>query len=231
MSDLSVVFKVISDRNCPFYSEGNLFVLTSQAVHAPYGHPSCLILVREMTNMLFNTIMPAAATGFDELKNQMYTCGGCTGLIKFQVEDNPEGLVGDTVAAGRDRPEDTGKAENNPDGRQRNANQEGVAISGLLSEISPSELLQFFHMHQKTGKLVLDLAAGTGRVIFREGAIIEAEFLKKKNKEAVFALLREDQGSFSFVSGIPTSLQKIEDIGDFMMLLMEGIKRMDEDEG
>ena len=64
---------------------------------------------------------------------------------------------------------------------------------------------------------------------FRDGAIIGAKFMEHENKEAVFALLRENQGRFNFVKGIPSSLLEVEEIGDFMMLLMEGIKQMDEE--
>jgi hypothetical protein len=228
MNDFSVAFKVVSERGCPFYAADDLFVLTGQAVQLPIGHPSCLILIREMTNLLFNTIAPAAATGFEELKSETYNCGGCTGLIKFQIEDNPDAVEqgGDISSTEATREKDGGGSTEKQKGKR-----EEIVVSGQLSEISPSELLQFFHMHQKTGKLMLDAVGGVGRVAFREGAIIGAKFMEHENKEAVFALLRENQGRFNFVNGIPSSLLEVEEIGDFMMLLMEGIKRMDEEEG
>ena len=108
---------------------------------------------------------------------------------------------------------------------------DGIVVSGQLSEISPSELMQFFHMHQKTGKLVMDVATGVGRVAFREGAVIGAKYMEYEDKDAFFALLREHHGRFSFVNGIPDALLEVDNIGDFMMILMEGIKMMDEDEG
>lgn len=228
MNDLSVALKVVSERNCPYYAADDLFVLTSQAVHVPIGYPSCLILVREMTNFLFNTIMPATGKGFEELVGEIYNCGGCTGLIKFQIDDNPEALLSGGNVFSVEEAKETGNAE--AAAKQR-GKREGAVVSGKLSEISPSELMQFFHMYQKTGKLVLDVASGTGRIAFREGGIIGAKFLEHVDKEAVFALLRENQGTFNFVSGIPPSLLEVEGIGDFMMLLMEGIKRMDEEEG
>ena len=46
--------------------------------------------------------------------------------------------------------------------------------------------------------------------------------------KAIFALLGEREGRFSFVPGIPAALATAAEIGDFMMLLMEGIKRLDE---
>ncbi len=219
MEEFSVTFKIVSERNCPFYAADDLLVLTGQAVQLPPGHPSCLILVREMTNLLFSTIVPAVATGFDELKSSMFNCGGCTGLIKFAIEESPEDIFSgeDAVSAGN--------AADNLDHEDLN----GIVVSGQISEISPSELMQFFHMHQKTGNLVFDVISGSGRVIFREGAVIGAKFMDQEDKDAVFTLLREHKGRFSFVNGISQELLEVEEIGDFMMLLMEGIKRMDED--
>jgi len=228
MANFSVAFKIVSERNCPFYAADDLLVLTGQSVQVPLGHPSCLILVREMTNLLFNTIAPAVGTDFESIKSETYNCGGCTGLIKFRIEDNPE----EPVAAPASQPH----AETEEKGSEDTTSGEtglpdGIIVSGLINEISPSELMQFFHMHQKTGKLILDVTDGTGRIAFREGTIIGAKFLEHEDKDAIFALLRERQGTFSFVNGIPPSLLEVEDIGDFMMLLMEGIKRMDEEEG
>lgn len=224
MDDLSVAFRITSERSCPFYTADDFFVLSSQAVKVPLGHPSCLILIREVTNLLFNTIVPAAGNGFEELQGQSFSCGGCTGLIKFQIENDSE-LVREKMA---ELPGGNPNDSDETDGQSEK--HDGIVVSGQLSEIPPSELLQFFHMHQKTGKLIFDVPNGTGRVAFREGAVIGARFLEFINKEAFFALLREHHGRFSFVNGIPEDLNEIDDIGDFMMILMEGIKMLDEEE-
>ena len=224
MPEFSVAFRVVNARKCPFYEADQWFVLTSQAVRVPAGHPACLILVREMTGLLF-PLMEGGASGFVEERKNVYTCGGCTGLIKFQIEDQPaepERTVGD---AGREAGIDLHREP------AREPEKKGSVISGLLEEISPTELFQFFHMHQKTGKLLLQVPAGVGRVAFREGAIIGAKFGDLENKDAVFALLGEHRGRFSFSAGIPPTLHEVEGIGDFMMLLMEGIKRLDESKG
>ncbi|GAB4333255.1 MAG: hypothetical protein Kow0089_01700 [Desulfobulbaceae bacterium] len=180
--------------------------------------------MREVTNLLFDTVMPAASSDFSEIREEVFNCGGCTGLIKFRIEEDGGLSTSDSPVEGpKDDRENREQREH-----RRSARREGVVLSGQLSEIPPSELLQFFHMHQKTGKLVVDVPGGTGRVAFRDGAIIGARFLEYVDKEAIFALLREREGRFSFINGIPASLQEVEDIGDFMMLLMEGIKRLDE---
>ena len=222
MTEFLVSFKVVNARNCPLYEAGQWFQLTSQALRVSAGQPACLLLVREVTGMLV-ALMSAAENNFAEERANVYTCGGCTGLIKFQIEDPPEGLEKKTG----DQFRETGSDFQREPGREPEK-KGGNAISGLLEEISPTELLQFFHMHQKTGKLLLHVPDGLGRVAFREGAIIGAKFGEKENKEAVFALLGEHKGRFSFAAGIPPALQEVEGIGDFMMLLMEGIKRLDE---
>jgi hypothetical protein len=226
MTDFSVSFRVINALNCPFYEVNDWFILTSQALRVLAGQPSCLILVREVTGLLF-TLESGKESGFAEERKKIFNCGGCTGLIKFQIEDLPEGQEKKSADPVRETGPDV-----SPGNSAREAEKKsGSVISGLLEEISPSELLQFFHMHQKTGKLLLHLPSGVGRVAFREGAIIGAKFEEKENREAIFALLRERKGRFSFVAGIPPSLQEVEGIGDFMMLLMEGIKRLDEGKG
>ena len=226
MNDLSVAFKITSERHCPLYAAEDIFVLSSQSVKLPLGHASCLILVRELTNLLFNTIVPADE-GLEDVKDKTFNCGGCTGLIKFQIEEDMD-KVDEEIAAFPDQDDKQEGVDSSKTIRERH---DGIVLSGQLSEVSPSELMQFFHMHQKTGKLVIDVNYGAGRVAFREGAIIGAKFLDYEGKDAFFALLRETHGRFSFVNGIPDALLEVDDIGDFMMILMEGIKRMDEEEG
>ncbi len=166
----------------------------------PIGRPSCLILVRQITELLFE-LLPAQADNFSRFKNKVYSCGGCTGLIKFQLGQLPanhEMDLGEPI------------------------------VSGRINAILPAELLQVFHMHQKTGKLLLDMEGGKARVTFREGAVIAARYEELDNREAIYAILAERDGYFRFLTGVPESMEKSDAIGDFMMILMEGLKRMDE---
>jgi uncharacterized repeat protein (TIGR04076 family) len=226
MTDFSVSFRVISARNCPFYEVNDWFILTSKALRVPAGHPSCLVLVREVTGLLL-TLESGVESRFIEQRKNIFNCGGCTGLIKFQIEDLPEGQEKRST----DPVRETGPDFSLGDSAREAERKDGSVLSGLLEEISPSELFQFIHMHQKTGKLLLYVPSGVGRVAFREGSIIGAKFEEKENENAIFSLLDEHKGHFSFVAGIPASLQEVEGIGDFMTLLMEGIKRLDENTG
>ncbi len=206
MTTFAVAFDIINECNCPFYCNKDKFILTNQSVKFPAGRPACLILVRELTSLLF-TLLPHAATGFAKQQDTVFTCGGCTGLIKFRLGELAE-----------------------ESGEQAVAENDRAMISGRLDAISPIELLQVFHMHQKTGKLLFDVPAGRGRISFREGALIAARFGEMDNQEAIYALLREREGHFDYVPGLPSSLMAARELGDFMLILMEGCRHLDEAE-
>ena len=208
MTTFTAQFKVVYEHNCPFYRMDNWFILTDKSISYPRGRPSCLILVRELTNLLI-ALTPHVETGFAEQRDEIFSCGGCTGLIKFQLGDPPEGQA---------------ESESSP------PDDDNAVIMGRIDAISPAELLQVFHMHQKTGNLLFDVPAGRGRVSFREGALIAARFGEMDSLEAIFALLRENAGRFRFVSGLSAPLMEAGEIGDFMMILMEGLKHLDETE-
>ncbi len=101
-------------------------------------------------------------------------------------------------------------------------------MSGELAEISIVDLLQLINSAQKTGRLDLGLEQGRAMVFFKEGEIIHARLLDFRNKEAVFALVKVKSGHFAYTKGIPKELEKLEPIGGFMGLLMEGLQQIDE---
>jgi len=198
-------FDIIEARACPFYSVDNSLVLTENAVILPVGAPACLILIREMTGMLFD-LLPHEESDFVQQRKKVFSCGGCTGLIKFKLGVTPHNISESGDAGGE------------------------VVMSGRIDAILPPELLQVFHMHQKTGKLLMDMEGGSARVTFREGGIIAARYGDLDNLEAIYGLMAEKQGYFRFLPGLPAPLLQAREIGDFMMILMEGLKRLDEDD-
>lgn len=208
MKSFKAVFEIINARNCPLYHQDECFALTERAVELPLARPSCLILVRELTSLLF-TLMPHAESEFAPQRDTVYTCGGCTGLIKFQLTTKPLPENSAIVAASKE-------------------NKDAV-VSGRIEAIVPAELLQVFHMHQKTGRLIMEFAEGGGaRVTFREGGLLAARYDDLDNQEAIYAMLPEKKGSFYFLPGLPDALMQAREIGDFMMILMEGLRRLDE---
>jgi hypothetical protein len=205
MTLFNAAFKIVSERNCPFYIKEDIFQLTDKSVELPTGQPACLILLRELTGLLFR-MMPEVGDDFPSFQGVTLPCGGCNGLIKFTLCEAP------------------------PTNLERVRRNDDSVMSGRLDAVSPGELLQVFHMHQKTGNLLLDLPGCAARVSFKEGAVIAARFADLDNQEAIYALLQEREGHFRFIPGLNESQNRMREIGDFMMILMEGLKRIDEDD-
>ena len=103
-------------------------------------------------------------------------------------------------------------------------------MAGKLSEMPPSELFQTFNMNQKTGVLTLKLADTSAYLSFREGCLVRVTYDGKEGQEAFYELLKLKRGRFKFIPGIPPEEMRAEEVGDFMHLLMEGLRRIDEDD-
>jgi len=101
-------------------------------------------------------------------------------------------------------------------------------MSGELAEISVVDLFQLINSSQKTGTVDLSLEQGKAMVFFKEGEVIYARFLNHRNKDAIFALLGQKRGHFSYSKGIPPDIEKLPPIGGFMGMMMEGLQRIDE---
>jgi len=345
-------FEIAEDISCPLYEKGERMVLSDRTFSCPEGKEVCLILVRDMTQLLFGLLKEQKAEVSAAAK--LYSCSGCTGLIKFRrlpmeapapaagtgnqrIETKMKSIMQEVH--GRSVESDFLKAipadkveavirkfqevevpagrvlvhqgEPNPNlylvmtgsfavenqGQQiatlstgelfgemsylgiepavasikalTNSTVLGIrtdefskllsaitavqnfmarllanrlqqinllrirdfeyAMRGKIADVLPAELLQVFHMHQKSGRLVMDLAGGKARVSFREGRIVNAQYDGKKNEEAIFSILAEKKGYYRFTAGLPPQEMNAQEIGDFMGILMEGIKRVDED--
>lgn len=348
MKQLRVHFKIISDNHCPLYDEGEILFLSEKTFSCPENKETCLILVREVTNILFELLDSGSAQG--PAWDKVYNCSGCTGLIKFSriseqdaiqdlvivpelpmgkdeelllsrvrdfpfmaaipVPDHPQVLrsfheetlskdvtlihkgqgthflylilEGDVVVSdsalviaslgpgdifgemsylGGDKAAADVRTLTETNvlvisgehfsvlldripglqvymskilvRRLTAANATHFAtfdacMSGRISEMPPAELFQIFHMNQKTGLLAMEFPGGEAKVSFREGCVINAQYLDLTNQKAIFAMLKEKDGRYIFTSGLSPEDMKAAEIGDFMMLLMEGIKRVDE---
>ena len=350
MKHFSAIFTIVDQRNCPLYAKDERLLLTEKTISCPQGKEVCLILVRDMTGLLFQFLqMPPE--DFDDYAGKVFNCSGCSGLIKFalfapasdgdnqsgvtarldpgvdrarnllltspllaglpgeqsdavlaefreitldagevlirrgeknlniymvaegglEVEDGaplasigPGEICGETSYLGPDVAVATIRAVtktvlcavpgdvfgrllgDNPAVqtemarllavrlRRTNAARASdfeACMSGRIDQIVPAELLQIFHMHQKTGILTLELRGGIGKVAFREGCIINASYGRLRNEEAIFAVLAEKEGGYRFTTGLAPHEMKAAEIGDFMMLLMEGVRRVDEELG
>ena len=349
MGPFKAIFKIIEDNNCPLYRLEERLILSEKALTFPKDKEGCLLLVQEMTQLLFELLDETETANTGGKNTRVFTCSGCTGLIKFvridseaddstvpddssltaeqreliarisayplakafpwsQLEEFISCLRERVVSAGSylitkgevnehlhiilsgemsvedDRVKITILREGDVCGemsyfgnkiakssvkaiseskvlsisgedfgrlmgkaasvqlfmakllaeRLVKANTvrvrefDACSMSGRIEDMVPAELFQIFHMHQKTGALSLELSRGKAKVSFREGCIINASYANIHNQDAIFSILAEKEGMYRFTAGLSPQEMKAAEIGDFMMLLMEGVKRVDE---
>ena len=101
---------------------------------------------------------------------------------------------------------------------------------GKLSEMPPSELFQTLNINQKTGILTLALPKENGLLAFREGELVRAEYAGLEGREAFYEMLGQKEGRFKFIPELPPDDMDADAIQDFMWLLMEGVRKIDEKE-
>ena len=100
-------------------------------------------------------------------------------------------------------------------------------VSGSLKEMSIPDLVQILGHGRKTGRLKLDSGGHTGEVHFVDGDIYNAVFEGKSGEEAFFAMIMFKDGRFSLDPGFTASERVINMTPE--MLLLEGLRRFDED--
>lgn len=83
--------------------------------------------------------------------------------------------------------------------------EDSVGVDGELSQLPLADLLQLFHVSQKTGVIELRRGEGrsaqAGRVQIRDGDIASAELGTAASEKALYRLLAWESGSFSFRPG------------------------------
>jgi len=101
-------------------------------------------------------------------------------------------------------------------------------MTGTLAQMPPVELFQTLNYNQKTGILKLNLPKGPASLAFRGGSIVSASYRTAVGKTAFFAILGEKEGRFNFVPGLEKDEMSLPELGMFMELLMEGLRKLDE---
>ncbi|HAO21994.1 MAG: hypothetical protein BWK80_10425 [Desulfobacteraceae bacterium IS3] len=102
-------------------------------------------------------------------------------------------------------------------------------IVGKLSDIPMPELCQMMNANQKTGTLTLSLPRGLAKLSFKEGKVIYASYDNKEGKDAFVCALKEKEGRFKFIQGLPAEDMKQSELADFNWLLMDSLRRIDEE--
>ncbi|MCP3983005.1 MAG: DUF4388 domain-containing protein [bacterium] len=105
------------------------------------------------------------------------------------------------------------------------------AVQGKLSQIPLTDLLQLFHMNQRTGTIELTRQEGGaqgehGALVLREGNLIQATVGRVEGEKALFRLLAWRDGGFAFRPGTVTMAPRITT--PTRALLMEALRQLDE---
>jgi len=114
---------------------------------------------------------------------------------------------------------------------KQRAEELSSGIVGQFSDIPPVELLQMINSNQKTGSLKIEVGTGKGQLLFNEGEVVFAVFDGKDSQDAFYAVLALKEGRFKFVQGLSPQDMRYEPLGGFMGMLMEGMKRLDDQQG
>ena len=104
--------------------------------------------------------------------------------------------------------------------------EEGGDFRGDLQQVSSVDLLQLLAMNRRSGTLSINTPAGAGEVRIKNGEIVDAVFRRLEREKALYRLLGETDGTFSFVGGSPQFLERIR--MPTSSLLMEGLRQLDE---
>lgn len=116
---------------------------------------------------------------------------------------------------------------------QKNTLRSGNIISGMngeLSDINTVELFQLINSGGKSGKIHFVFDRCKALVLFNEGEIVYCISGKRQGKDAIFDVLAKKNGSFSYTKGLSEKEKKLPVLGGFMGLIMEGLRRIDEEE-
>ncbi|HEY0466109.1 MAG TPA: DUF4388 domain-containing protein, partial [Polyangiaceae bacterium] len=99
-------------------------------------------------------------------------------------------------------------------------------VRGNLQQIGILDLLQLLSMNRRSGSLSITTQAGAGEVRLSDGEIVDAVYRRLEGEKALYRLLGESEGVFSFASGAGHSLRRI--VLPTRSLLLEGMRHIDE---
>jgi CRP/FNR family cyclic AMP-dependent transcriptional regulator len=101
-------------------------------------------------------------------------------------------------------------------------------IQGNVKTFSIPELIQTLALNRRTGTLAIMEKHAKAEVHFQAGSITEVALENLEGEEAFYRLLEWDEGQFQFQprESVPTGSKVIKDT---MQLLMEGLRRLDEE--
>ena len=99
-------------------------------------------------------------------------------------------------------------------------------VTGQLDNMGLPDIVQTLTIGMKTALVVMDQGDLSGRIWFRDGAVVHAKFGELSGEPAFHALARWKTGTFAIEHGVKTRRTTIE--CDPMFLVIESMRLMDE---
>lgn len=103
-----------------------------------------------------------------------------------------------------------------------------TGMAGNLVEIPAEDVLQTLNVNMKTGALNFRLDKGDAVIYLRQGEIIHAKFNQYTDMEAIRKILATRTGKFNFIPHLPPETDHMKPLGNFMGILMNTLKELDE---
>ena len=102
-----------------------------------------------------------------------------------------------------------------------------MALSGHLSDLSLSELIEFFCNQRKTGQLKVLYPKGSGHFYLQTGSVIDAKIGVLRGIDAVYYALTLPNARFEFSSAITDNVERTIN-QPWTQVVLEGLRRLDE---
>ena len=101
-----------------------------------------------------------------------------------------------------------------------------MALTGHLSDLSLSELIEFFCNQRKTGRLTVLYPQGPGSFFLQTGSVVDARIGVLKGIDAVYYALTLPNAKFEFSGADEPSERTINQ--PWTQVVLEGLRRLDE---
>ncbi len=101
-----------------------------------------------------------------------------------------------------------------------------MALTGHLSDLSLSELIEFFCNQRKSGRLKVLYPQGPGYFYLQSGSVVDARIGEARGIDAVYYALTLPNAKFEFNGSAETSERTINQ--PWTQVVLEGLRRLDE---
>jgi CheY-like chemotaxis protein len=99
-------------------------------------------------------------------------------------------------------------------------------LTGNLEQMPLSDLMQLLAMNRRSGVVAITTLQGAGELRISEGEVVDAMFRRVEGEKAIYRLLGEREGRFTFTAGEVRQVRRIT--RSTSALLMEAMRQVDE---